>query len=670
VRRYIGERAAGVSTVWIIDRGDPPAVREIVVALAELHRLTDDGPGDAQYEARRKRWLRRKDDLLDRIRVAETAAPRRVVHRTVHSPTGFEWGYAGNGPADLSHALLLAEVGVEPTAAVRLAFRDDVVSRLPTERFDLPAADIWTWISHNRAFVERELFLQPNRDESEPAWAITSAEPPAQVALGSAPTGEATASALVAACEGAWRDIQRHHTELPDVVIVLGTGVERGRLVKLGHWWGGRWVADGQTRGEVLIAGEALHLEPKQVFEVLLHEAAHGINASRGVKDTSRGGRYHNQRFADTAREVQLRVRAMPPYGLANTSLTPDAEERYADTIEGLGEAMRIARQLERGVRVGADEGNGVEGQLGGQGGVDGKDGDKGASKPAAVCSCGRRLRMAPSVLAAGPVICGLCGSEFSTDIERSSSPTSQSDARLDATVDTSFLARRQDELVADEVQHVGPSEAVVERRRALLAAALATARPGALTQPLRERADRLSRLLNDAMVAGPPQPTAMQREGLSELGAPSTTEDAEALARWYERFGTLEEQPMPARSATEAARRERLARSLLKADGSLSGPAVRVGDREVMTGDRLQLRGAGFVDGPPQGALGTVDSVDADTDTLDIDFATWGRLRTNVRSQLAQALRLDYTDLERESASSGPDPTIELGRIDTGVEL
>src|SRR3954468_7951300 len=143
----------------------------------------------------------------------------------------------------------------------------------------------------------------------------------------------ATASALVSACEAAWSAIQAEPPELPDAVIVLGSGVERGRLVKLGHWWGGRWIADGQARGEVLLAGEALHLEPTQVFEILLHEAAHGINAARGVKDTSRGGRYHNQRYADTAREVLLRVRPMSPYGMADTRLSDAALDRYEGTI-------------------------------------------------------------------------------------------------------------------------------------------------------------------------------------------------------------------------------------------------------------------------------------------------------------------------------------------------
>ena len=133
---------------------------------------------------------------------------------------------------------------------------------------------------------------------------------------------DALASDLVVACEEAWRTIQSHHPELPPVVMLLGTGVERGRLVKLGHWWGGRWLADGDVRGEVLLAGEALHLKPEDVFEVLLHEAAHGINAARGVKDTSRGGRYHNARFKKTAIEgVPYQIFLMTPYILSIAAL-------------------------------------------------------------------------------------------------------------------------------------------------------------------------------------------------------------------------------------------------------------------------------------------------------------------------------------------------------------
>jgi hypothetical protein len=36
-----------------------------------------------------------------------------LAHKPRHSPTGFQWGYAGSGPADLARCLLLAAVGGE-----------------------------------------------------------------------------------------------------------------------------------------------------------------------------------------------------------------------------------------------------------------------------------------------------------------------------------------------------------------------------------------------------------------------------------------------------------------------------------------------------------------------------------------------------------------------------
>ena len=224
------------------------------------------------------------------------------------------------------------------------------------------------------------------------------------------------ASDIVAACESAWRSFQEQHPALPDAVIVLGSGVDRGRLVKLGHWWGARWEAGGQPRGEVLLAGEALHLPVEEVFEVLLHEAAHGINAARGIRDASRGGRYHNARFKSTAIEVGLVVEQLPPYGWAKTSLGPQAAERYAAEIEALRDSIRIARRIDKrtinpGTSKSGQEATGV-------GGRDGPDdgqsrGGGRAGSVALVCGCGRRMRMAPSVAAQGAVLCGACGSTF-----------------------------------------------------------------------------------------------------------------------------------------------------------------------------------------------------------------------------------------------------------------
>lgn len=260
---------------------------------------------------------------------------------------------------------------------------------------------------------------------------------PSNTDVAATPPADPVASALVAACETAWADIQRHHPELPSAVIVLGTGVQGGRLVKLGHWWQSQWVADGTARGEVLLAGEALHLPPEQVLEILVHEAAHGINCARGIKDTSRGGRYHNQKFKATAAEVGLRVQRMDPYGWARTTLRPETIERYADSIATIGEHLRIARALPRRVRQGIEsEGRDENGSDGG--------GERQTRKSAAAeCGCGRKMRMAASVLAKGPVMCGVCETEFSL-------PRQAEHVVAASPADPSFLKRRRHQLDAE----------------------------------------------------------------------------------------------------------------------------------------------------------------------------------------------------------------------------
>jgi hypothetical protein len=460
---------------------------------------------------------------------------------------------------------------------------------------------------------------------------------------------EATASALVAACEEAWAAIQQHHPDLPAVVIVLGSGVERGRLVKLGHWWGGRWVADGQTRGEVLLAGEALHLTSAQVFEVLLHEGAHGLNAARGIKDTSRGGRYHNQRFAAAAREVLLTVRAMPPYGLASTSLSPEGEGRYAGAISALGDAMRIARQIERGITIGAEG----DGQQPGKG-RDGSEGGEGrrASSVAAGCGCGRKLRMAPTVYAAGPVTCGMCGTEFRTGAERSRQPTTSEPSGADTVVDRTFLDRRRATLnSSNAVSHHPASLGGPGRTLATVSTAEPQAEP---VKPLQARLERIRRLA-ESRTPGAITPSPVQAERLRALrDTPTTTDDRRALASWYQRFGTLEEEPMPARDPLEASRRSLQARALLKADGTLTGPSLKEGGVEVMRGDRVIATATSY-DGPPPGTPGTVEVVDTATGAVEIDFATWGRLRAGLAEAIGRYLQLDYVDLAAHPP--GPEP-------------
>jgi len=65
-----------------------------------------------------------------------------------HSPTGFEWGYGGSGPAQLALALLL-DAGVNEALAVGLhqSFKAQVVALWP-QRAPWTTTDraIWKWV--------------------------------------------------------------------------------------------------------------------------------------------------------------------------------------------------------------------------------------------------------------------------------------------------------------------------------------------------------------------------------------------------------------------------------------------------------------------------------------------------------------------------------------------
>ena len=57
---------------------------------------------------------------------------------------------------------------------------------------------------------------------------------------------------------------------------------------------------------EVFIAAETLAQHPVKLLETLIHEAAHTVAMTRGVKDVSRQNRYHNRRFRAICEEMGL----------------------------------------------------------------------------------------------------------------------------------------------------------------------------------------------------------------------------------------------------------------------------------------------------------------------------------------------------------------------------
>lgn len=236
------------------------------------------------------------------------------------------------------------------------------------------------------------------------------------------------ASTLLAALEATWAAIRDRHPEIPEVVIVLASGsfgAPRGAL-KLGHFAAMRWTpaaaiaeqagaqtaASAVTLPEVFVGGEGLARGAVDVLGTLLHEATHALAHVRGIQDCSRQGRYHNSRFADLAHELGLHVTKRPVIGWSDTHVPETTRAEYAAALSGLSAGITLHRRAENtaGLATGDDRPTGTAG-TGGTGGPGPRNGT------AARCGCGRRIRVTASVLALGPITCGVCGRPFtSTD--------------------------------------------------------------------------------------------------------------------------------------------------------------------------------------------------------------------------------------------------------------
>ena len=184
-----------------------------------------------------------------------------------------------------------------------------------------------------------------------------------------------TPTVLAAELAVAWADIQRTHPDLPDL-----------------------------AAPESLIGESSSACGTELSFERLLHEAVHGIAASRGVRDTSRAGRYHNRRFLAIADELGLdhSEDPHPSSGFSLVALRPETRKRYRPTIDRLQRALKA-----HVVAIAADTSSSFRGPAARHGS------SGGGVRVKAVCDCGRNVRVVPSVLEQAPIMCGACGQPF-----------------------------------------------------------------------------------------------------------------------------------------------------------------------------------------------------------------------------------------------------------------
>jgi hypothetical protein len=213
--------------------------------------------------------------------------------------------------------------------------------------------------------------------------------------VGGGATMTALSGPLVTALERTWEDIRRHHHEVPHVVVTIGSGTlrERAGQVRLGHFAAGRWHAEGHELPELFVGGEGLERGANELLGTLLHEAAHGLASARGVQDTSRQGRYHSGRYRALAQELGLEVKRNGSIGWSDTTVLPETERRYRAALDRLSAALVAYRHAEpRGAGRASNNNGGV-----------------------LVCRCPRRIRVAPTVAAQGPIVCGVCSSPFAS---------------------------------------------------------------------------------------------------------------------------------------------------------------------------------------------------------------------------------------------------------------
>jgi hypothetical protein len=151
-----------LSRASLSDYGPPAGEREVIYR-GERRKLTREdwqrfgyAPGEADELA--QRIAPGLIGVSVAVLSADGAGP--LEHYPFHSPSGFEWGYDGSGPADLARCILLHYHAVTPTrrgpfyppAAGELpvsyqAFKRDVIARLPQhEAWTLTRREITEWI--------------------------------------------------------------------------------------------------------------------------------------------------------------------------------------------------------------------------------------------------------------------------------------------------------------------------------------------------------------------------------------------------------------------------------------------------------------------------------------------------------------------------------------------
>lgn len=157
-----------------------------------------------------------------------------------------------------------------------------------------------------------------------------------------------TMAELSAALMAAFNAINEHYYngELEKPVITFKEGARKSAY----GWIETRkqWVQGKNERYEINISVDYIGTRSvESTIATLMHEMAHLYNLMNGIKDTSRGGVYHNKRFKETAEEHGLIIEHTEHIGWSLTSL-PDSTKEWIKNninIKGINIYKRVAER-------------------------------------------------------------------------------------------------------------------------------------------------------------------------------------------------------------------------------------------------------------------------------------------------------------------------------------
>ena len=80
-----------------------------------------------------------------KVIVEEGDVQRSLEHKIRHSPTGFEMGFLGSGPADLALSILWDVMGKEPDIPTYMRFKSQFVAKWGDE-WEITEEEIGNWL--------------------------------------------------------------------------------------------------------------------------------------------------------------------------------------------------------------------------------------------------------------------------------------------------------------------------------------------------------------------------------------------------------------------------------------------------------------------------------------------------------------------------------------------